>query len=75
MGNCYILKNIEEWITAPKLEKLFKDYGHVISCKVALDENGNSKGFGFVQMGSAEEAKSAVVALHGKILNGGTKQL
>jgi len=70
-----MLKNLEEWIGSLELEQLFKDYGDVVSCKVALDENGNSKGFGFVQMGSVEAAKSAIVALHGKILDGGTEQM
>ena len=70
-----MLKNLEEWIGSLELEQLFKDYGDVVSCKVALDENGNSKGFGFVQMGSVEAAKSAKVALHGKIVDCGTKQL
>ena len=73
MGNCFILKNIEEWISYLELEELFKDHGDVTSCKVA--ENGNSKGFGFVQMGSVEAEKSAIVALHGKILDGGTEQM
>lgn len=66
---------MEEWFGAAELEELFKEYGSVVSCKVAQDENGKSKCFGFVQMGSEDGAKSAIVGLHGKILDGGTKEL
>ncbi|XP_020241846.1 polyadenylate-binding protein 7-like [Asparagus officinalis] len=74
VGNLFV-KNLEEWIGGSELEELFKEYGFVVSCKVALDENGNSKGFGFVQMGTEEGAQSAIKNLHGKVPDGGTKQL
>ena len=49
------------------LEQLFAAYGTVESAKVITDRHtGQSKGFGFVEMSSNEEAKAAIAALDGK---------
>ena len=58
-------------ITDEDLADLFKDFGTVASAKVIIDRDTNrSKGFGFVEMSSDEEAKAAMDSLNGKDLNG-----
>lgn len=58
-------------VTDEQLEEFFKAAGNVVSAKVIIDrDTGRSKGFGFVEMGSEEEAKAAVDTLNGKELEG-----
>ena len=53
------------------LKKLFDQFGAVSSAKVISDrETGQSRGFGFVEMGSDEEAKEAIKGLNGKEIEG-----
>jgi cold-inducible RNA-binding protein len=53
------------------LDQMFKPYGTVASAQVIMDrESGRSKGFGFVEMGSSDEAKAAIGALNGTEING-----
>jgi len=50
---------------------MFEPYGEVSRASVISDrESGRSKGFGFVEMPSDDEAKSAIDALNGKDLKG-----
>ncbi len=57
--------------TDQDLEDFFKQVGTVVSAKVIVDrETNRSKGFGFVEMSSDDEAKAAVDQLNGKDLNG-----
>src|SRR5262245_9470890 len=54
-----------------QLEEAFKAAGTVVSAKVIIDrDTGRSKGFGFVEMGSDEEAKKAIEMLNGKEIEG-----
>lgn len=54
-----------------QLEEFFAQAGKVVSAKVIVDRDSNrSKGFGFVEMGSDEEAKKAIDELNGKELDG-----
>lgn len=54
-----------------ELEELFKTVGTVVSAKVIMDrETNRSKGFGFVEMSTDEEAKAAVEQLNNKELAG-----
>lgn len=54
-----------------KLKEFFTSAGTVVSAKVITDrDSGRSKGFGFVEMSSDEEAKAAVDTLDGKELEG-----
>lgn len=58
-------------VTDEQLEEFFKTAGNVVSAKVIIDrDTGRSKGFGFVEMGTEEEAKVAVDTLNGKELEG-----
>lgn len=58
-------------VTDQELEEFFAAAGNVASAKVIIDrETNRSKGFGFVEMATEEEAKAAVDQLNGKELNG-----
>ena len=53
--------------TEQSLEKLFAEYGKVVSASVATDrDTGRSRGFAFVEMDTQEEANAAIAALDGK---------
>ncbi len=53
------------------LRNLFSQYGEVASVSVITDKySGESKGFGFVEMGTAQEAETAINALNGQELEG-----
>jgi RNA recognition motif-containing protein len=53
------------------LKKAFEEHGKVVSAKVIQDRNsGRSRGFGFVEMESPEEAKSAMEALNDSEIEG-----
>lgn len=54
-----------------RLSELFSQYGQVQSATVVMDrETGRSRGFGFVEMPNAEEARKAIDALHEKEVDG-----
>ena len=53
------------------LEQLFAEFGNVVSVKIITDrETGRAKGFGFVEMSSADEGKAAISNLDGKEIMG-----
>ena len=53
------------------LRNLFTGFGNVASVKVIFDrETGNSKGFGFVEMSTDEEANAAIAGTNGSELDG-----
>ncbi|KAM4736373.1 polyadenylate-binding protein 1A isoform 1-T5 [Anableps anableps] len=67
--NVYI-KNFGEDMDDEKLKELFSKYGPALSIRVMTDENGKSKGFGFVSFERHEDAQKAVDDMNGKELNG-----
>jgi len=71
--NLYI-KNIEDEVDEERLRKEFSNFGVIKSCKIMLDEKGNSKGFGFVCFSTAEESSRAL-EMNGRILPGCNKPL
>jgi RNA recognition motif-containing protein len=63
--------NLSYGMTDSDLQNLFEPHGAVQSAQVILDrDTGRSKGFGFVEMKSAEEAQAAIAALNGQEANG-----
>jgi RNA recognition motif-containing protein len=73
MGNKLYVGNLGYGISDSDLEKLFMTYGSVRSAQVIKDrDTGRSKGFGFVEMGSDQEAQAAITALNGKEVDGRT---
>jgi cold-inducible RNA-binding protein len=67
MGSKLYVGNLSYDVNSSDLEQLFAQYGTVQSAEVISDrDTGRSKGFGFVQMGSDEEAQAAISALNGQ---------
>jgi RNA recognition motif-containing protein len=59
--------NLAYSVSSSDLEQMFAAFGTVQSAEVIEDrQSGRSKGFGFVEMGSDEEAQAAIQGLHGK---------
>jgi RNA recognition motif-containing protein len=67
MGKKLYVGNLSYNATGSDLEQMFSAHGTVQSAEVIADrETGRSKGFGFVEMGSDEEAQAAIAALNGQ---------
>jgi cold-inducible RNA-binding protein len=68
--NIYV-GNLTFGADSTELKTLFAQYGEVTDAQVITDrDTGRSRGFGFVEMGSAEAAQNAISALNGTDLNG-----
>ncbi len=71
MNSKLYVGNLTYEVKAEQLEELFSQAGKVVSAVVISDKySGRSKGFGFVEMSSDEEAKKAVEMLNGKDFEG-----
>ena len=67
MGKKLHVGNLGYGVSSSALEQLFSSFGKVESAQVIEDrESGRSKGFGFVEMGSDQEAQAAIQGLNGK---------
>lgn len=67
MSNNLFVGNLTYGTSSADLENLFGQYGQVTKAQVITDrETGRSRGFGFVEMSTAEEANAAIEALNGK---------
>ncbi len=71
MGKKLYVGNLSYEVNDSELQQMFEPYGTVQSAQVIMDrDTGRSKGFGFVEMGSDQEAQAAIAALSGKQVGG-----
>ncbi len=63
--------NLSNQITDAQLNDLARPFGTIVSANVATDRSsGTSKGFGFIEFSTADEAKAAITGLNGRDVNG-----
>jgi len=73
MGSKIYVGGLPYSATESQLNDLFATHGAVESARVITDKfTGQSRGFGFVEMSTAEEAKTAITALNGTQMDGRT---
>lgn len=66
-----LIRNLARGTTESELKSMFEEYGVVQSCTLVIDKvSGGSKGFGFVEMPKAGDAKAAMKSLNGKDVAG-----
>ena len=71
MGNKLYVGNLPYSFRDSDMEQAFAQYGTVTSAKVMMErDTGRSKGFGFVEMGSDEEAQAAIKGMNGQQIGG-----
>ena len=71
MGKKLYVGNLTYDVTDATLEQLFAAHGTVQSAQVIMDrDTGRSKGFGFVEMKTDQEAQAAIAAMNGKEVDG-----
>ena len=71
MGKRLYVGNLDYGVTDSDLEKMFAAYGTVESAQVVMDrDTGRSKGFGFVEMKTDQEAQEAIAGLNGQLSGG-----
>ena len=71
MGKKLYVGNLSYDTTDTDLQNLFVPHGTVQSAQVIMDRDaGRSKGFGFVEMNTDQEAQAAITALNGHEVNG-----
>ena len=71
MGKKLYVGNLDYGVTDSALEQMFAAYGTVESAQVIMDrDTGRSKGFGFVEMKTDQEAQAAIAGLNGQMSGG-----
>src|SRR5689334_22155337 len=67
MGKKLYGGNLSYTVDSSELEQMFGQHGTVVSAQIINDrDTGRSKGFGFVEMGSDDEAQAAIAAINGQ---------
>ena len=62
--------NLSWGVTEDQLREMFTPYGTVQTAQVVMDrDTGRSKGFGFVEMGSEQEAQAAITGMNGQMVD------
>jgi len=64
------VKNLSKTVSEDKFMELFKAFGNITSAVLMKDDQGNSKGFGFVNYANHEEAQKAIDQMNGKDIDG-----
>jgi cold-inducible RNA-binding protein len=71
MGAKLYVGNLPYSVTEERLQQHFAQHGSVVSARIITDKfSGRSKGFGFVEMSSDQEAERATAALNGTDFEG-----
>ncbi len=71
MGNRLYVGNLAYSTMDQQLQEAFAEFGEVVSASVVIDRaTGQSRGFGFVEYGSSEDAERAIESLNGSSLDG-----
>lgn len=71
MGAKLYVGNLPYTVAEAKLQEHFAKHGNVVSARIITDKfSGRSKGFGFVEMSSDDEAQKAISALNGTDFEG-----
>lgn len=71
MGTKLYVGNLSFNTSESLLNETFAGHGSVVSAKLIMDrDTGRSKGFGFIEMGSSDEAQAAISSLNGTELDG-----
>lgn len=63
------IKNLDKTIDHKALHDTFSSFGQIMSCKIATDGSGQSKGYGFVQFEAEDSAQNAIDKLNGMLIN------
>ena len=66
LENNIFVKKIPKEVTAKEFDEYFRQFGNIVSAKLAEDEEGESMGYGFVLYDSEEGAKKAIAECHDK---------
>lgn len=71
MGRKLYVGNLAFSVTDSSLQAMFAPFGTVSSAKIIMDrDTGSSKGFGFVEMSTDQEAQEAISKLNGSQIEG-----
>ena len=71
MGKKLYVGNLGWGVTDAQLQEMFAPFGTVASVQVITDrDTGRSKGFGFVEMATDQEAQAAITGMSGQMVEG-----